>query len=86
MPLGGGGELAGRLLGSHGCRFRSRGVWLGLYCINLFVVWVECVKALLVNVCYGTAKSTEIVSRDMCESQHNQRVVQWRLACPLIQP
>ena len=59
------GFVACRLLGSHGCRCRSRGVWFGLYCINVFVVWVDCVKALLVNVCYGTAKSAEIVSRDM---------------------
>ena len=57
--------VAGRLFVSHGCRYRSRGVWLGFYCINVFVVWVECVKALLVNVCYGTAKSAEIGSRDM---------------------
>ena len=57
--------MASRLLGSHGCRCRSRGVWLGLYSINVFVVWVECVKALLVNVCNGTAKSAEIGSRDM---------------------
>jgi hypothetical protein len=42
-----------------------RGVWLGLYRINIFVVWVECVKDLLVNVCNGTAKSAEIGSRDM---------------------
>jgi len=40
-----------------------RAAWLG--CINVFVVWVECVKVLLVNVCYGTAKSADIVSRDM---------------------
>jgi len=52
------------LLESHGCRCRSRGVWLGLYSIGVFVVWVECVKALLVNVCNGTAKSVEIGSRD----------------------
>jgi len=58
-------RVAGRLLGSHGCRCRSRGVWLGLYSINVFVVWVECVKALLVNVCNGTAKSAEIGSREM---------------------
>jgi len=32
------------------------------------VVWVECVKALLVNVCNGTAKSAEIRSRDMLVS------------------
>jgi len=37
----------------------------GLYSINVFVVWVECVKDLLVNVCNGTAKSAEIGSRDM---------------------
>jgi len=37
----------------------------GLYSINVFVVCVECVKALLVNICYGTTKSAEIVSRDM---------------------
>ena len=30
----------------------------GLSCINVFVVLVECVKALLVNICYGTAKSS----------------------------
>jgi len=29
--------------------------------IHVFVVWVECVKALLVNVYYGTAKSAEIL-------------------------
>ena len=56
------------MLGSHGCRCRSRGVWLGLYSINVFVVWVECVKALLVNVCNGTTKSAEIGSRDMRDS------------------
>jgi len=28
-----------------------------LSCINLFVVWAKCVNALLVNVCYSTAKS-----------------------------
>jgi len=28
-------------------------------------MWVECVKALLVSVCYGTAKSAEIGSSDM---------------------
>jgi len=49
--------VAGRLLG-------LRGALLGLYCINVFVVWVECVKALLVKDCNGTAKSAEIVSRD----------------------
>ena len=38
---------------------------LGFGCINVFVVWVECIKALIVNVCYGTAKSVEIVSKDM---------------------
>ena len=48
--------MAGRLLGSHG---------FGLYSINVFVVWVECVKAFLVNVCKGTAKSAEFGSRDM---------------------
>ena len=37
----------------------------GFGCINVFVVWVECVKALLVNVCYGTGWSAEIVSRDI---------------------
>ena len=57
----------GDLLGSHGCRCRNRGVRLGLYSINVFVVWVECVKVLLVNVCYGTAKSAEIGPR-ACES------------------
>jgi len=56
--------LAGQLLGLHGCRCSSRGVWLGLFCINVFGVWVECVKVLLVNVCNGTAKSAEIGSRD----------------------
>ena len=41
--------------------------WFGWVCtlIHVFVVWVECVKALLVNVCNGTAKSAEIGSRDM---------------------
>ena len=34
---------------------------LGFYCINVFVVWVECVKVLLVNICCGRAKSAEIV-------------------------
>jgi len=57
--------VAGRLLGSQGCKYCSRGVWLGLYCIHILVVWVEFVKDLLVNVCYGTAKSSEIISRDM---------------------
>jgi len=37
----------------------------GLCHIHVFMVWVECVKALLVNVCYGTAKSADTVSRDM---------------------
>ena len=58
MPLG-------DLLGSHGCRCRSPGIWLGLYGINVFGVWVECMKDLLVNVCNGTAKSAKIGSRDM---------------------
>jgi len=38
---------------------------MGLYCIYVFGVWVECVKALLVNVCNGTAKLAEIGSMDM---------------------
>jgi len=59
------GFVAGRLLGSYGYICRSRGLCLGLYGINVFGVWVECVKDLLVNVCYGTAKSAEIGSRDM---------------------
>ena len=29
------------------------------------MVWVECVKALLVSVCNGTAKSAEIGSSDI---------------------
>ena len=43
----------------------------GWVCTVLMFSWcfpgfrVEWVKALLVNVCYGTAKSAEIVSRDM---------------------
>ena len=36
--------------------------------VNVFGVWVECVKALLVNVCSGTAKSAEIESRDMSDT------------------
>ena len=57
--------VASRLLGSHRCRCHSRGVWLDLYSINVFGVKVECVKDLLVNVCNGTSKSAETVSRDM---------------------
>ena len=59
------GFVASRLLGWLGCRYRSCGIWLGLYAINVLGVWVECMKALLVNVCNGTAKSAEIGSRDM---------------------
>ena len=33
-------------------------------CTHLFMVWVEYVNALLVNVYYGSAKLAEIVSRD----------------------
>ena len=51
--------VAGWLLGLHGSRCRSCGVWLGLYWIHVFMVWVECVKALLVKVCYCTAKSAD---------------------------
>ena len=50
--------MAGQLLGVD---IRAAGIG----CINVFVMWVECVKTLLVNVCYGTAKSAEIGSRDM---------------------
>ena len=60
-------DVRGKLLGGlwpSGCWDRTgvdviaAGFGLGLYCITVFVVWVECVKALLVNVCYGTAKSS----------------------------
>ena len=37
----------------------DRTVLLGLYCFNVFVVWFECVKSLLVNVCNGTARSAD---------------------------
>ena len=57
MPLGG--------FWSASCRTGVDVRTAGLDCINVFVVWIECVKALLVNVCYGTARSAEIVSRDM---------------------
>ena len=29
------------------------------------MAWVECMKVLLLNVCYCTAKAAEIVSREM---------------------
>ena len=54
------GFVSGRLLGSHGCSCRGRGVLLGSYSINLFGVWDGCVKGLLVNICGGTAESGDM--------------------------
>ena len=60
MPLG--GLCLANYGGARVWMSGPRG-FIALMCF--FVLWVECVKALLVNVYYGIAKSAEIVSRDM---------------------
>ena len=56
-------------------------VEIARYSIDIFGVWIECVKALLVNVCNGTAKSAESGSRDIRVSTGKRADCACLLAC-----